>query len=77
MRPGEKLILYTDGIEVSFNPREDEVRSWEHYRAVFESLAHLPVEDVVRQLETQLNAESGSLNPTDDVTVVGIQIESP
>ena len=76
MSPGEKLILYTDGIEVSFAPREDEARSWEHYRTVFERLAHEPVEEIVRQLETQLNAETGSLYPKDDVTVIGVQIES-
>ena len=76
MHPGEKLILYTDGIEVSFAPREDEAHSWEHYRTVFESLAHEPVEEIVRQLEAQLNAETGSLDPKDDVTVIGVQILS-
>ena len=75
MRPGEKLILYTDGIEVSFAPREDEAHSWEHYRSVFEGLAQQPVEEIIRQLEAQLNAETGSLDPKDDVTVVGMQIQ--
>jgi len=76
MHPGEKLILYTDGIEVSFAPREDEAHSWEHYRAVFETLAHEPVDEIVRHLEEQLDAETGSLDPKDDVTVIGMQILS-
>ncbi len=76
LHPGEKVILYTDGVEVSFAPREDEAHSWEHYHRVFASLAHEPIQQIVRQLEVQLNSETGSLNPTDDVTIVGMEIES-
>ncbi len=76
LHPGEKVILYTDGMEVSFAPRAGEAHSWEHYLRVFASLAHLPIEQIVRQLEVQLNSETGSLNPTDDVTIVGMEIES-
>jgi phosphoserine phosphatase RsbU/P len=76
LQPGDKLILYTDGIEVSFAPREDEPHSWEHYRAVFDSLAHEPIDEIVRRLEAELNSETGSLNPKDDVTLVGMQLQS-
>ncbi|MCP4590627.1 MAG: serine/threonine-protein phosphatase [bacterium] len=76
MQPGEKLILYTDGVEVSFAPREDEAHAWEHYRSVFERLAHEPVDEIVRRLEAELDSETGSLNPTDDVTIVAMQILS-
>jgi sigma-B regulation protein RsbU (phosphoserine phosphatase) len=75
LHPGEKLILYTDGIEVSFAPREDETRTWEHYRAVFEALAREPIHEIVRRLEAELDAESGSLHPRDDLTLIGIQIQ--
>ncbi|MCK4657935.1 MAG: serine/threonine-protein phosphatase [Phycisphaerae bacterium] len=74
MRPGEKLILYTDGIEVSFAPRKGEAHSWEHYRSVFEDLADHPIEEIIRGFEAKLDNEAGSLNPKDDVTVVGMQI---
>ncbi|MFH0981921.1 MAG: PP2C family protein-serine/threonine phosphatase [Planctomycetota bacterium] len=76
MHPGDKLILYTDGIEVSFAPGDNEARSWEHYRSVFENLAHEPIEEIVRQLEALLNAETGSLHLKDDVTIVGMQIHT-
>jgi sigma-B regulation protein RsbU (phosphoserine phosphatase) len=76
MEPGEKLILYTDGMEVSFVPREDEIHSREHYRRVFEELAREPIEEIVRRVEAQLDDETGSLDPKDDVTIVGLQIES-
>ncbi len=76
LQPGDKLILYTDGIEVSFAPRDDEPHSWEHYRTVFDALAHEPIDEIVRRLEVELNAETGSLNPKDDVTLVGMQLQS-
>ncbi|HUU82709.1 MAG TPA: SpoIIE family protein phosphatase [Phycisphaerae bacterium] len=74
LKPGEKIILYSDGLEFAYKPREEGADKWSYHRRVFESLAHLPVTRIASDISTRLDQEAGSLNPHDDVTVVAMEV---
>ncbi len=74
LRPGDKLLLYTDGMELAFQGERGESFDTTAYHRVFESLARMPIEPMLRQLERRLDAESASPNPHDDLTVVGLEV---
>lgn len=73
MNPGDKILLYTDGIEdLLIQPRDDSdappkftplVQGWRTLRA----------EQVVASLNRHLDRQVGSLHPADDVTCVVLE----
>ncbi|MDD4889661.1 MAG: PP2C family protein-serine/threonine phosphatase [Phycisphaerae bacterium] len=72
MSPGDKLILYSDGLEMVFV--EGDQACSELYRRHIEDTRHLPIEQMLATLVDQMDHQIGSLNPRDDVTVVGLEI---
>ena len=75
LTPGDKLILYTDGIEIPF---EDATRRATgepagHIAAVA-GMASLPVEDIISRLSEWIDRRQGSLQPTDDITVLAVEV---
>jgi sigma-B regulation protein RsbU (phosphoserine phosphatase) len=73
LEPGDKLLFYTDGVELAF---QDESKNFdlEAYQRVFESVAHLPIDQIMRTVDSRLDTEAGSLNPRDDVTILGCEV---
>jgi sigma-B regulation protein RsbU (phosphoserine phosphatase) len=74
LRPGEKIILYSDGVELGFAEKKERADEYCHYRSVLHDIAHLSANDLVHSFAEALDAESGSLNPRDDVTLVVLEI---
>ncbi|MBN1346508.1 MAG: serine/threonine-protein phosphatase [Phycisphaerae bacterium] len=74
LAPGEKLLLYSDGIEMAFLEQRDTDGGEPRYKHEFHSVAHLPGNELVERLTGMLDAEEGSLNPHDDVTVIVMEI---
>jgi len=74
LNPGEKLVLYSDGIEVAFLEQRTAPDSEPRYRKEFEAVAHLPANELISHLGTMLDEEEGSLNPHDDVTVIALEV---
>ena len=74
LKPGQKLILYSDGLETAFCPQDTEADEFTYYRHALRDLCKLPVEEIVSRLDARLNAEYGSINPRDDVTLVAMQV---
>ena len=74
LNPGDKVLWFTDGVELAFQPAGDDRLDTTAYYRAFESLAALPIQDMVRQIDTRLDSEPGSLKPHDDVTIVGLEI---
>ena len=74
LQPGDKVLFYTDGVELAFQNQGEASLDTTSYQRAFESLAGLPVETMMQRIETRLDAESGSLNPRDDVTIVGLEV---
>ena len=75
MQPGEKLIFYSDGLELAFAPAADRKNAMSYYRNALKSVIHLPPEEMVEAFAHLLDEEAGSLNPQDDVTILILQVD--
>jgi sigma-B regulation protein RsbU (phosphoserine phosphatase) len=70
--PGDKIVMYTDGIEdviIGDAGAEGEARFTEQLRA----WAKLDAEHFALAVEEHLDRRAGSLNPADDITVLVIE----
>jgi sigma-B regulation protein RsbU (phosphoserine phosphatase) len=74
LSPGEKLILYSDGVEMAFLEQKDAPQGEQRYKKEFQAVANLPADELVSQLRVMLDSEEGSLNPHDDVTVIVLDV---
>jgi len=75
---GDKVVLYTDGIEAAFDHvAEDTDRQYAGHRGVLESLGAYSATDMAARLGERLDNEQGSLLPADDVTMVAVDIGEP
>lgn len=70
LEPGEKLLIYSDGIELAFVEDRNAPGGEAQFEKGFASVAKLPPKQFVQHLIELLDAEEGSLNPHDDVTVI-------
>ncbi len=70
LRPGQKLILYSDGMELAFVQTRDARTGEPRYHREFKEVAHLPADELIAELARRIDIEEGSLNPQDDVTVM-------
>ncbi len=74
LHAGEKLLVYSDGVEVAFvNEGPDKPL---RFRQEFGNLAQYDVDSMCQKLLEIINQEEGSLHPRDDVTIVGLEIEN-
>jgi sigma-B regulation protein RsbU (phosphoserine phosphatase) len=77
LSPGDKLVLYTDGVEDVMLSREaakdDQVVLTEHLR----QWAALPAPEMIQALREHLDSREGSLHPADDATVLVLEVREP
>ena len=84
LEPGDKILFFTDGVELMFqkesaqgspDPKSPKAPpDTQSYPGVFESLSALPIDEMMRQIDTRLDEETGSTSPRDDVTIVGMEV---
>lgn len=75
LHQGEKLLIYSDGVEVAFvNEGPDEPL---RFRKEFGNLADCDIQTMCDELVQIIDREEGSLHPQDDVTIVGLQLDLP
>lgn len=74
LEPGEKLLLYSDGVETAFPANSAGEWDTTAYLSAFESVAHQPVDELVASIEQVLSGQQGSIAPSDDVTILAIEI---
>jgi len=72
---GDKIVLYSDGLEAALDalPRADGGEFAGH-RGAIETLGHCGARNLVGRLCEQLDREQGSLLPSDDVTLLAVEI---
>ncbi len=76
LNPGDKVILYTDGLEAVFDGASaNEGNPWEGHLHVLASLAGESVESIARKINEKLDSEGGSLVPEDDITILAVGID--
>ncbi len=74
LQPGEKIILYSDGLELAFAESEDRADEMNFYREAIRKLSDLRAQRLVNEFAKMLDNEAGSLNPQDDVTLLVMQV---
>lgn len=74
LKPGQKLIVYSDGLELALVDSRDPDTGQPRYKREFQKLARLPGPQMVQRLEQMMDDEEGSLNPGDDVTVIVMEV---
>jgi len=68
--PNEKLLVYSDGVEMAFLEHRPPAGGVPRYKEEFRAVAQLPAQELVTRLGQMLDVEEGSLHPVDDVTVI-------
>ena len=71
LAPGDRLLVYTDGIELAFG---GELVDTDRWRAELTARAHLGSEQLLREFSQHLDAQAGSLEPKDDVSAILIDV---
>ncbi|MBI1335531.1 MAG: SpoIIE family protein phosphatase [Phycisphaera sp.] len=78
LKPGDRLLLYSDGFEVAFpGTGEDDRIANNRFAQEFHDLAHGPLDEAIQRLANKLDVQTGSLNQRDDLTVVCLGIPMP
>ncbi len=72
LSPGERILLYTDGVEVLCGSSEKlDINRW---REELKMRSQLPTDQLLQAFSEQLDASAGSLQPKDDLTMVMMEI---
>jgi sigma-B regulation protein RsbU (phosphoserine phosphatase) len=74
LAPGDKIILYSDGVEDVFFEPPRSADAAPEFTARIRDWARLDVHAFVRELSDYLDNREGSLNPADDVTILAMQV---
>lgn len=76
LQPGDKVFLYTDGIECPFDGEPPvEPHEFGGHRGVLASQAAHSAADAIAGLTQRLDGQKGSLMPDDDITVVVVEVD--
>lgn len=71
LEPGDRLFIYTDGIELAF--AEDQVVDVQVWRRELQRRHRLSTEELLADFAEHLDREDGSLMPRDDLTLVIVE----
>jgi sigma-B regulation protein RsbU (phosphoserine phosphatase) len=72
LQRGDRVLIYTDGIEVAFSG--DESADDERWRAELQKRADQPIAKILDTFADQLDAFNGSILPKDDLTIVALEV---
>ncbi len=72
LAPGDKALLYTDGVLENRGP-SGEPFGRERFGRTLRRAAGLPVEDLVPALHAEVRAFLGAARPDDDISILGIE----
>jgi sigma-B regulation protein RsbU (phosphoserine phosphatase) len=72
LKPGDRIVLYTDGIEVCF--ADDRILDSTRWRDELVRRRHLGGKQLLEDFAHHLDQESGSLDPSDDLTMMVVEV---
>ncbi|MEK6799725.1 MAG: SpoIIE family protein phosphatase [Planctomycetota bacterium] len=72
--PGDKVIFFTDGVELAFQKDDGSGLDTTSYQRFIEQEAGTPIGQLMNTIDERLNLDPGSLNPRDDITLVGFEV---
>jgi len=73
MKPGDRLFIYSDGIEVAFC--EENIADSQRWQNELLRRRELPTERLLQQFSDELDRQSGSLQPKDDLTIIALEVK--
>ena len=73
LKPGDKLIMYSDGLEDAIIAGRDRKQGTVTFTPGFLEMARCPIEECMQSLVSSIEQTEGSLAPPDDITVVGAE----
>lgn len=71
LKSGDRLMIYSDGIEVAFDQSAKDTEAW---RGELEARKHLPAAEMLRELADLMDHRNGSLAPKDDLTIILMEV---
>jgi len=74
LSPGDRLFIYSDGVEVGFCGG-DEIASSERWHEELHRRRDLSTENLLLELSAELDRQSGSLQPKDDLTIMALEVK--
>ncbi len=69
LQPGQRLLIYSDGLEEAFGRGEAQRNRW---LRILKKNAGKDVHSIFRKLQQVIDRTSGSLHPEDDITAIGV-----
>jgi sigma-B regulation protein RsbU (phosphoserine phosphatase) len=72
LAPGDKVLLYTDGVLENRGPAGEAFGRARFDRAL-QRTARLPVEEFVATLHAEVRAFLGNARPDDDISMLGLE----
>jgi sigma-B regulation protein RsbU (phosphoserine phosphatase) len=73
LQHGDRLFIFSDGIEVAF--ADDQTMDTRQWRAELERRRDLPTEQLLIELSENLDRETGSLQPKDDLSMIIAEVK--
>jgi sigma-B regulation protein RsbU (phosphoserine phosphatase) len=73
LRVGDRLFIYTDGIEIAF--ADDALSNTQQWRAELQRRRDLPTEQLLKELSDNLDRDSGTLAPKDDLSIIVLEVK--
>ena len=73
LAPGDRLFVYSDGIEVAFCG--DDLNNCQQWQDELHRRRELSTEALLLDLSAELDRQAGSLQPKDDLTIIALEIK--
>jgi phosphoserine phosphatase RsbU/P len=73
LQRGDRVLVYTDGIEVAFSGDSDAADT-ERWRSELRERAREPIAVILEDFASRLDSAGGSLLPKDDLTIVAMEV---
>lgn len=74
LRPGEKIVLYSDGIESMLISGRDKATGLPVFTSAFAEAVRYPAEPCIANMIRHIESQEGSLSPEDDSTIVVLEV---
>ncbi len=75
LAPGDKLVLYTDGVELAFPTEPGASGPNACHLDLVARMGRLTLPEMIERLEDEIDDQTGSLEPRDDITVVCMELD--
>jgi sigma-B regulation protein RsbU (phosphoserine phosphatase) len=76
LHPGDRLIFYSDGVEVAFAGDDDNAVDTHKWKQQLVGSRQLPTDQMIYAFAEKLDSELGSIQPKDDLTMIAIEVKA-